>query len=81
MPGPSHQRLHNNLVLVRLTRSDEGTYRCTVETERGAVTSPDYTVTVLGKKETREKTLRENSTADDENNVSRPQNLFPSRRV
>ncbi|XP_037534245.1 cell adhesion molecule-related/down-regulated by oncogenes [Nematolebias whitei] len=45
--GSSHQRLHNNLVLVRLTRSDEGTYCCTVETERGTVTSPGYTVTVL----------------------------------
>lgn len=45
--GPSHQRRHNNLAFVRLTRSDEGRYRCRVETERGSVTSPEYTVNVL----------------------------------
>ncbi|KAM4590635.1 cell adhesion molecule-related/down-regulated by oncogenes [Fundulus diaphanus] len=45
--GPSHQRQHNNLAFVRLARSDEGRYSCRVETERGTVISPNYTVTVL----------------------------------
>ncbi|XP_013887566.1 cell adhesion molecule-related/down-regulated by oncogenes [Austrofundulus limnaeus] len=45
--GPSHQRRHNNLVFVRTTRSDEGTYVCTVQTERGTVVSHNYTVNVL----------------------------------
>ncbi|XP_038145870.1 cell adhesion molecule-related/down-regulated by oncogenes isoform X2 [Cyprinodon tularosa] len=45
--GPSHQRQHNNLAFVRLSRSDEGRYCCGVETERGTVFSPNYTVNVL----------------------------------
>ncbi|KAM6933990.1 cell adhesion molecule-related/down-regulated by oncogenes [Xenentodon cancila] len=46
-PGPSHQRQHNNLVFVRLARSDEGRYTCAVETKRGLVISANYTVNVL----------------------------------
>lgn len=54
-PGPSHQRLHNNLVFVSVTRSDEGSYTCAAETEQGTVTSANYTVNVLGKKKQNKK--------------------------
>uniref|UniRef100_A0A3Q3AWU5 Cell adhesion associated, oncogene regulated n=1 Tax=Kryptolebias marmoratus TaxID=37003 RepID=A0A3Q3AWU5_KRYMA len=58
--GPSRQRRRNNLVFVRPMRSDEGSYSCAVETERGTAVSPNYTVSVLGEKETQKKTfLRE----------------------
>uniref|UniRef100_A0A3Q3AWP8 Cell adhesion associated, oncogene regulated n=1 Tax=Kryptolebias marmoratus TaxID=37003 RepID=A0A3Q3AWP8_KRYMA len=50
--GPSRQRRRNNLVFVRPMRSDEGSYSCAVETERGTAVSPNYTVSVLGEKET-----------------------------
>lgn len=46
-PGPSLQRQHNNLVFAKMTRSDEGSYTCSAETERGAVVSANYTVNVL----------------------------------
>lgn len=52
-PGPSHQRQHNNLAFVTVMRSDEGSYTCAAETERGTVISANYTVNVLGKKKTR----------------------------
>lgn len=55
IPGPSHQRQHNNLAFVRAMRSDEGSYTCAVETEQGTLVSANYTVKVLGKK----KTMRE----------------------
>ncbi|XP_037837486.1 cell adhesion molecule-related/down-regulated by oncogenes isoform X1 [Kryptolebias marmoratus] len=45
--GPSRQRRRNNLVFVRPMRSDEGSYSCAVETERGTAVSPNYTVSVL----------------------------------
>lgn len=46
-PGPSHQRQHNNLAFVAVTRSDEGSYACAAETEQGTVMSANYTVNVL----------------------------------
>ncbi|XP_023271828.1 cell adhesion molecule-related/down-regulated by oncogenes [Seriola lalandi dorsalis] len=46
-PGPFHQRQHNNLVFVMVTRSDEGSYTCAAETEQGTVISANYTVNVL----------------------------------
>lgn len=52
MLGPSHQQQHNNLAFAAVTRSDEGTYTCTAETEQGPLTSANYTVNVLGKEET-----------------------------
>lgn len=52
IPGPSHQRQHNNLAFVRAMRSDEGSYTCAVETEQGTLVSANYTVKVLGKKNT-----------------------------
>lgn len=48
--GPSHQQQHNNLAFVKVMRSDEGSYTCAAETERGIVISANYTVNVLGKK-------------------------------
>ncbi|XP_028276231.1 cell adhesion molecule-related/down-regulated by oncogenes [Parambassis ranga] len=45
--GPSHQRQHNNLAFVKVTRADAGSYTCAVATEQGAVTSVNYTVNVL----------------------------------
>lgn len=53
-PGPSHQRQHNNLAFVAVTRSDEGSYTCAADTEQGTVMSANYTVKVLGKKKTNE---------------------------
>uniref|UniRef100_A0A669ENI1 Cell adhesion associated, oncogene regulated n=1 Tax=Oreochromis niloticus TaxID=8128 RepID=A0A669ENI1_ORENI len=47
IPGPSHQRQHNNLAFVRAMRSDEGSYTCAVETEQGTLISANYTVKVL----------------------------------
>uniref|UniRef100_A0A3Q3AIH6 Cell adhesion associated, oncogene regulated n=1 Tax=Kryptolebias marmoratus TaxID=37003 RepID=A0A3Q3AIH6_KRYMA len=47
--GPSRQRRRNNLVFVRPMRSDEGSYSCAVETERGTAVSPNYTVSVLAR--------------------------------
>uniref|UniRef100_A0A3Q4GMN9 Cell adhesion associated, oncogene regulated n=1 Tax=Neolamprologus brichardi TaxID=32507 RepID=A0A3Q4GMN9_NEOBR len=47
IPGPSHQRQHNNLAFVRAMRSDDGSYTCAVETERGTLVSANYTVKVL----------------------------------
>ncbi|KAL3991492.1 purine-nucleoside phosphorylase [Sarotherodon galilaeus] len=47
IPGPSHQRQHNNLAFVRAMRSDEGSYTCAVETEQGTLVSANYTVKVL----------------------------------
>ncbi|XP_019128568.1 cell adhesion molecule-related/down-regulated by oncogenes isoform X1 [Larimichthys crocea] len=46
-PGPSHQRQHNNLAFVAVTRSDEGSYTCAADTEQGTVMSANYTVKVL----------------------------------
>uniref|UniRef100_A0A8C9YK45 Cell adhesion associated, oncogene regulated n=1 Tax=Sander lucioperca TaxID=283035 RepID=A0A8C9YK45_SANLU len=46
-PGPSHQRQHNNLVFVSVTRSDEGSYTCAAESTQGTVISANYTVNVL----------------------------------
>lgn len=48
---PSHRRQHNNLAFSSVTRSDEGRYACTIETEQGNVVSASYTVVVLGKKQ------------------------------
>ncbi|TMS07370.1 Cell adhesion molecule-related/down-regulated by oncogenes [Larimichthys crocea] len=50
----SHQRQHNNLAFVAVTRSDEGSYTCAADTEQGTVMSANYTVKVLGKKKTNE---------------------------
>uniref|UniRef100_A0AAX7TMR7 Cell adhesion associated, oncogene regulated n=1 Tax=Astatotilapia calliptera TaxID=8154 RepID=A0AAX7TMR7_ASTCA len=47
IPGPSHQRQHNNLAFVGAMRSDEGSYTCAVETEQGTLVSANYTVKVL----------------------------------
>ncbi|XP_063349695.1 cell adhesion molecule-related/down-regulated by oncogenes isoform X2 [Pelmatolapia mariae] len=47
IPGPSHQRQHNNLAFVQAMRSDEGSYTCAVETEQGTLVSANYTVKVL----------------------------------
>ncbi|XP_030601249.1 cell adhesion molecule-related/down-regulated by oncogenes [Archocentrus centrarchus] len=46
-PGPSLRRQRNNLVLVQALRSDEGSYTCAVNAERGTVVSAVYTVNVL----------------------------------
>ncbi len=50
--GSSHQRRHNNLAFAAVTKSDEGTYTCAAESEQGTLTSANYTVNVLGKRET-----------------------------
>ncbi|CAB1452833.1 unnamed protein product [Pleuronectes platessa] len=47
-PGPRRQQQHNNLAFATVTRSDEGRYTCTAESEQGGVVSANYTVTVLG---------------------------------
>ncbi|XP_029373096.1 cell adhesion molecule-related/down-regulated by oncogenes isoform X2 [Echeneis naucrates] len=46
-PGPFYQRQHNNLIFVKVTRKDEGSYTCAAETEQGVVFSANYTVNVL----------------------------------
>lgn len=84
-PRPSHQRQHNNLVFDKVTRSDEGSYTCTAETEQGTVVSANYTVNVLGKKK-RKKVVYVGtvfSRSCDEVNVSSfpPQNLCLSQRA
>ncbi|XP_028321428.1 cell adhesion molecule-related/down-regulated by oncogenes [Gouania willdenowi] len=43
-PGSSQ---HNNLVFANVTKSDEGSYTCAVETEEGNAFSANYTVNVL----------------------------------
>ncbi|TNN66646.1 Cell adhesion molecule-related/down-regulated by oncogenes [Liparis tanakae] len=53
-PGPSRQRRHNNLAFAAVTRADEGSYACAAESGRGTVTSANYTVNVLGKRNTRQ---------------------------
>ncbi|XP_035010576.2 cell adhesion molecule-related/down-regulated by oncogenes isoform X1 [Hippoglossus stenolepis] len=46
-PGPHRQQQHNNLAFATVTRSDEGRYTCTAESEQGSVVSANYTVNVL----------------------------------
>lgn len=58
-PGPFHQRQHNNLVFVMVTRSDEGSYTCAAETDQGTVISANYTVNILGRKK---KTRKQSNT-------------------
>ena len=53
-PGPQRQQQHNNLAFARVTRSDEGRYTCTAESEQGGVVSANYTVTVLGETQRRQ---------------------------
>lgn len=53
----THKRLHGNLDVVQVTRSDEGIYWCAAETEDGTVTGANYTVNVLGKKTDRRVSL------------------------